>query len=245
MNTRAVLDMRYSLFAVLAGRTRPLGPHGESSGIFKTALVGRVEIEEAGIIGDEQGDKKYHGGRDKAIHHYALDHYAIWKVELWDRTDCFIKPGAFGENLSTLGMTEPNVCVGDIYRAGTALLQVSQARQPCWKLNVRFDTPNMAYRVQSTGRTGWYYRVLESGKVQAGDELALVERPNSTWPLNRLLHYMYVDTLNREALFQISQMPFLTASWRHLASRRLDHSAVEDWSKRLNASVDAAQTAGT
>lgn len=218
-----------------------MGPNGEASGIFKTALVGRVEIEEGGIIGDEQGDKKYHGGRDKAIHHYALDHYAIWKVELWGRADCFVKPGAFGENLATLGMTEASVCVGDVYRAGTARLQVSQARQPCWKLNVRFDTPDMAYRVQSTGRTGWYYRVLESGKVQAGDELALVERPNASWPLDKLLHYMYVDTLNREALLQISHMPFLTQSWRDLARRRLDHSAVEDWSKRLNVPIAASK----
>jgi MOSC domain-containing protein YiiM len=229
---------------VLAGQLRPLGPIGEASGIFKTTLLGPVDIEKGGIIGDEQGDKKYHGGPEKAIHHYAMDHYVTWKAELRDRAQCFVKLGAFGENLSTLGMHEGNVCVGDVYQVGTVRLQVSQARQPCWKLNVRFDTPDMAYRVQSTGRTGWYYRVLESGKVQAGDELALLERPNANWPLNKLLHYLYVDRLNREALLQISQMPFLTESWCRLASRRLNHSAVEDWSKRLRVPSDGEQLEG-
>jgi MOSC domain-containing protein YiiM len=234
VSTRAKSDARYRLGAVLTGRTKPLRPHGEPSGIFKTVRAGPVSIEKTGILGDEQGDAKHHGGEQKAVHHYALDHYAAWRTELADRTDCFAMPGAFGENFSTVDMTEASVCVGDVYRVGTALLQVSQARQPCWKLNARFDTPDMASRVQDSARTGWYYRVLQPGAAQAGDELALLERPNPDWPLNKLLHYMYIETLNREALFQIAQMCFLTESWRRLATRRLDRRIVEDWSQRLS-----------
>lgn len=240
---RTVSDARHKLVAVLTGHTRPLGPQGTPSGIFKTARVGPVKIGEFGIVGDAQGDTKYHGGRQKAVHHYALEHYATWKVGLASRTACFAKPGAFGENFSTFGMTEANVHVGDVYRVGTALLQVSQARQPCWKLNVRFDTPDMAYRVQNAARTGWYYRVLEPGEAQMGDELMLVERIKSSWPLDKLLHYMYADMLDREALLLISRMPYLAESWQHLALRRLNQSAVEDWSKRLNGPFDWEQTA--
>lgn len=197
-----------------------------------------MTIEKTGILGDEQGDAKHHGGQQKAVHHYASDHYATWRTEVAGRSDCFAMPGAFGENFSTVDMTEASVCIGDVYRVGTTLLQVSQARQPCWKLNARFDTPDMACRVQNTARTGWYYRVLEPGTAQAGDELTLLERPNSGWPLNKLLHYMYIDTLNREALLQIAQMSFLAESWRHLAMRRLDQRIVEDWSQRLNRPAD-------
>lgn len=224
---------RRELMAVLVGHVKPFGPNGERSGILKTSVVRPVSIGRWGIIGDEQAAKN-HGGSEKAVHHYAFDHYIQWKTELSTRACCFMKPGAFGENFSTIGMTEASVCVGDVYQVGAVLLQVSQGRQPCWKLNVRFDNPAMAQTVQHTGRTGWYYRVLNSGRVQVGDAVSLVERPNAEWPLSRLLYYLYIEKLNREALDQIARMPFLTESWRRLARLRLSRHAVENWTGRLN-----------
>ena len=159
--------MRYKLVAVLTGEIKPLGPHITPSAIYKTARTGTVKIVETGIVGDAHGDMEYHGGPQKAVHHYALEHYAAWKAELSGRDAYFAGPGSFGENFSTFGMTESNVCIGDVYRVGTALLQVSQARQPCWKLNVRFDTQDMARRLQNTGRTGWYYRGIGIRKREA------------------------------------------------------------------------------
>lgn len=218
---------------VLVGRVAPLGRKGAPSGIAKAPAAGRVAIGPLGLSGDEQADTRHHGGVEKAVHHYPLDHAEAWRAELPGPPALVGQPGAFGENLSTLGLTEATVCVGDVWRAGTALLQVSQARQPCWKLNERFGVPDMARRVQASGRTGWYYRVIEPGALAAGDALALVERPCPDWPLARLLHAFFVDRLDRAALAQIAGLAPLSQSWRQLAQRRLERGSVEDWGGRL------------
>jgi MOSC domain-containing protein YiiM len=219
--------------AVLAGKVAPLGRRGVPSGIDKRALPGRVEISKGGLAGDEHGDRRHHGGPEKAIHHYPFDHYAQWREECPGIAWRLGGEGAFGENVSTEGMTEAEVCIGDVYRLGTALVQVSQGRQPCWRLNERFGDPAMARRVQETGRTGWYYRVLEEGAVAAGDTLSLVERPAAAWALTRIIHVLYRDPLDVEALAAMSELPALAESWRALARRRLQLRAVEDWSARL------------
>src|SRR3546814_5577774 len=98
------------------------------------------------------------------------------------------------------GLTEADVCIGDVYRLGSARVEVSQARQPCWRLNERFETVGMARRVQETGRTGWYYRVLEEGRVGPGGTLDLLDRPAGDWTLERILHVLYPDTHNVDGL---------------------------------------------
>ncbi len=225
------MDLRIE--AVLTGRVQPLGPKRAPSGIDKQPVAGPVTIGPAGLAGDEQGDRIHHGGPDKAVHHYPLDHAPSWRADLPALPDLLERPGAFGENIATRGLTETGICVGDLWRAGSALLQVSQARQPCWKLNARFGVPDMARRVQASGRTGWYYRVVETGRVAAGDPMRLVERPHPDWPLARLLRVFYVDRLDRAALAEIAALAPLSESWRTLAARRLDRVAVEDWSRRL------------
>jgi MOSC domain-containing protein YiiM len=148
-----------------------------------------------------------------------------------------LAPGGFGENVSTLGMTERNVAVGDVFRLGRALVQVSQGRQPCWKLSRRFGIVDMARRVQESGRTGWYYRVLEPGLVASGDALELVDRAAPDWSLHRLWHALYVDRLNRGELEGIVALDVLAEGWRRYAIRRLESGRVEDWSKRLEGSA--------
>lgn len=218
---------------VLVGQPRAFGPNGEPSGIDKRPLDQPVRIEATGLVGDGQGDTKRHGGREKAVHHYPRDHYAAWRRDHPQLGARLEAPGAFGENLSTRGLTEDAVCIGDIFRLGRALVQVAQGRQPCWRLNVRFGDPRMALYVQQTGRTGWYYRVLEPGEVAPGETLVLVERPQPAWPLSRLLYVLYRDSLNRQALEGIAAIPDLAESWRRLASRRLERGDVEDWNARL------------
>ncbi|MBK3736242.1 MOSC domain-containing protein [Azospirillum brasilense] len=222
-----------TITAVLVGKAAPFGPPGRTSAIAKSPVDGPRAVGPEGFLDDEQADRRVHGGPDKAIHHYPLDHHPAWRDELGGDVPLLGQPGAFGENLATLGLTEADVCVGDRFRAGTALLEVAQARQPCWKLNHRFAVPDMAKRVQTTGRTGWYYRVPEPGVIGPGDRLALVDRPYPQWTLARLLHVLYVDTQNREALAEMAALPVLAQSWRTLAERRLTQG-VEDWSKRLN-----------
>lgn len=219
--------------AVQCGTVRPLGPKGVPSAIVKTPVAGAAVVGPLGLAGDAQGDPQRHGGVDKAVHVYPLAHYAAWACELPAQADRFT-PGAFGENIVLDGLTEADVCIGDHFRLGCAQVNLSQARQPCWKLNLRFGLPDMARRVQDSGRTGWYLRVLVPGAVAAGDRMVLTARPNPGWDLARVQRLLYGDGLNREALTEFAGLAGLTASWRALALRRLESGAVEDWTPRLS-----------
>ena len=217
--------------AVLTGRAVDYTRPGSRSAIDKRAVEGPVRIGPEGLAGDEQGDRRVHGGPDKAIHHYPRDHYASWQGEVGAHA-LLQAAGAFGENISTAGITEADVCLGDRLRLGSALVEVSQARQPCWKLSDRFGIADMARRVQDSGRSGWYYRVLETGTVQAGDTLVLVDRPHPDWPLPRLSELLYRRTLDRGELQGALALP-LVPSWRKLFERRLQQGDTESWDSRL------------
>ncbi|MDH6643708.1 MOSC domain-containing protein YiiM [Ralstonia sp. GP73] len=217
---------------VLTGRAVDYTRPGSRSAIDKRPARDAVEVGINGIVGDEQGDLRVHGGPDKAIHHYPFDHYAGWQADIGAHP-VLAQPGAFGENLSTTGITEADICVGDRLRAGSVVLEVSQLRQPCWKLNDRFNARDMARRVQHTGRTGWYYRVLEGGTVRAGDTLEWFERPWPHWPLARVLDVLYRNMLDRAALAEMLTLP-LTPSWRKLVEGRLARGEVESWARRID-----------
>lgn len=218
--------------AVLVGRAVPFSRPGSFSAIAKSVVTGPVDAGPEGLRGDEHGDPRVHGGVDKAVHLYAFEHYAAWRAELGPLR-VLDRPGAFGENLSTAGLTEEEVCIGDRIRVGTTLLEVTQSRQPCWKLNDRFGVPDMARRVQDTLRSGWYCRVLESGSLQAGDTIELVERPHPEWPLSLLMEMLYRRRLDRGLLARARALP-LVPSWQRLIERRLEEGRVEDWTSRLD-----------
>lgn len=217
---------------VLAGPVAPLGPRAAPSGIHKTPVAGQVFVGLEGLRDDAQGDRKHHGGPEKALHHYAFEHYAFWRETLGPR-EVLNVPGAFGENLTTMGLGEDDVAVGDTFRVGDAVIQVSQGRQPCWKLNARFDVGDMALQVQRTGLTGWYYRVIETGYIEAGDRLSLIDRLSPEWTIRRLWRTLYVDTMNLDELAAMSRLDHLPESWRNHATKRLATRQVEDWSRRL------------
>jgi MOSC domain-containing protein YiiM len=219
--------------AVLAGKIAPLGKRGVPSGIDKHPVDGAVDVLLTGLAIDAQGDRKSHGGPEKALHHYPFDHYAFWRAECPALEWRLRKRGAFGENISTTGKTEADVCIGDVYRLGTALVQISQGRQPCWRLNERFEDRSMARRVQETHRTGWYYRVLEEGRVATGDVIQLIDRPAEAWTVARVLDLFYRDTLNADGLAGLAALPQLAEPWRALARKRLERRTVEDWQRRL------------
>ncbi|UZW60357.1 MOSC domain-containing protein [Lysobacter enzymogenes] len=218
--------------ALLRGRAVAYSRPGSVSAIDKRPLHGPVRIGELGLDGDEQGDLRVHGGPDKAVHHYPREHYRRWRDEIGAHA-LFDAPGAFGENLSSEGLDEAAVCLGDRYRFGEVLLEVSQARQPCWKLNDRFGVADMARRMQANGRTGWYYRVIEAGRAEAGERLRLIARPWPRWSLQRIATMLFVRTLDREELQAALALP-LVPSWRKLVEARLARGQVEDWSKRID-----------
>lgn len=232
-STNERLSAVVDLLEVRAGRAEPFGPHGEPSAIHKQPLQGRVRVAMPGLLDDEQADRKNHGGPDKALHHYPGEHYAAWRAALPQRAARFVS-GGFGENLVTLGMCEQDVCVGDVFRLGSATIQVSQGRQPCWKLNVRFALPDMARRVQDTGRAGWYYRVIEEGEIAEHDSFELIARPHPEWSIAGVQRVLYHDCLEQDSLGALSELAALAPGWRALAVRRLATGAVEDWTRRLD-----------
>ena len=216
--------------AILAGKTVSYA-YGAQSAINKQVLFERQHATELGFTNDEQGDPRFHGGIQKALHIYPSEHYLIWQQELGERT-MFQSAGGFGENISSEGVTESTICLKDKIRIGSTLLEVSQGRMPCWKLNVRFDQHDMARRLQDTLRTGWYFRVLEEGDIGAGDEIILCDRPYPDWTLARIMGAVFTGCLDREELTKLSELP-LVKSWGKLIEHRLETGKVEDWEMRL------------
>jgi MOSC domain-containing protein YiiM len=217
---------------ILTGKISNLGSSNRRSAIQKVQRSGPWKITFLGIEGDEQANTKHHGGIEKAIHHYPYDHYKYWLNTLGPHA-LLNQPGAFGENISTIGWTEETICIGDILAFGSAQLQVSQGRQPCLNLNLRFNLTEMAYLVQSSGLTGWYYRIITPGIVNTEARIQIVERRYPDWPLSRLNRLLYRDTLNREALEEMSKLKELSESWRNLVLQRLKKGKVEGWKRRL------------
>jgi MOSC domain-containing protein YiiM len=220
------------LVEIRTGSVKQIGRSNLKSAIHKDIRAGRIRVETLGLEGDEQADQKFHGGPEKAILHYSLANYNAWRAELPSKSALF-HGGAFGENLVSGGFDETTVCVGDIFRVGSAVFQVTQPRQPCFKLNHRFDDRSMSRRVQQSGRTGWYYRVLGSGWIEAGDDIVLAERPHPGWPLRRVQHYLYRELMNAAALQELAALPQLSVPMRQLATMRMRSGAPETWTPRL------------
>lgn len=222
--------------ALFVGKARPLTRDGHAdvpSGIVKAPQNGKVWLSLNGLQGDEQGDRSYHGGPEKALHHYAAEHYAYWQSQYADSPAAMVA-GAFGENISTSGMTERSVYVGDVYRIGSALVQVSQGRQPCWKLNRLLCRDGVALAMQVSGATGWYYRVLQEGWIERGDKLELLERPQPGWPMARLISALFSPAAQADEWRQAAAIGQLSLNWRTTFSRRIQSGQIEDWSRRLS-----------
>lgn len=213
--------MSHAIEAVLTGKALPFGK-GEASAIAKTPVDARRGVGFLGIDGDEQADLSVHGGPDKAIHHYPRDHYRFWNETLGEHP-LLGAPGAFGENISTAGLVESEACIGDRYRLGTALVEISQGRQPCWKLGHRFGIATVPATVVQTRRSGWYYRVIEEGAVAAGDVLSLVDRPLPDWSVERVFALLIGGGGKREpaALRTLAAMAALATTWRARAEKLL------------------------
>ena len=181
------------------------------TGICKIPVSGQLKLGKTGFEGDGVGDLKNHGGVDKAACVYSLDHYPYWEKILGKK----LTPAAFGENLSVSGLSEENVCIGDIFQLGTAVVQVSQPRQPCSTLAALHGRNDFVKLVVDSGRTGFYFRVLEKGTVEKGNLLALKEKDPLGITIsfaNRTYHH---DRKNCAAIKTVLGAPALSASWQH------------------------------
>lgn len=208
----------WTIDAVLTGKVARFTDDGATSAIAKTPVEGLYAVTWLGIAGDAQADLSVHGGPEKAIHHYPRDHYGWWAERLAGQP-LFDGPGAFGENISTRGLTERDVCIGDRFRIGTALVEVCQGRQPCWKQAHRFGDKRVVAMMVKSGRTGWYYRVLEEGQVTAGDELVRVTRPHPEWTVERVTGIVVAGRERDPAtLRELAAVPPLADAWRRRIS---------------------------
>lgn len=209
-----------SVLSVQVGPTAPLGPEGVPSAFVKVPVSGAVRVGPLGFDGDEQADQSVHGGPEKAVYFYPAEHYPRWAADVPRHAPTLV-PGGFGENLTVSMLDEETVCIGDTFTVGTAQMQVTQPRQPCFKLGLRFGDNSLGKIMMQTGRTGWYARVLKGGHVQAGDEVVTVARPNPTWTVARFNRFALSQRDNRADLSELVVLDGLARGWRRRAAEWL------------------------
>ncbi len=202
-----------------------------SSAISKAEISGPVWLSELNLTGDRQADQQNHGGPDQALCVYPGVHYAEWSARLGRE----LGPGSFGENLTLAGSaTEADVCLGDVFALGEAVVQVSQPRSPCFKLGRRWETPLLPRWLQDSGFTGWYMRVLEPGLVAPGAALTLLRRPFPEWPLTRVNSAKYGQRHDRELVAALAACPALGRQWQRKMQGRLSGALpLDDDANRL------------
>jgi MOSC domain-containing protein YiiM len=207
------------IMSLQVGLPRVMDPHGQpwTTATFKYPVSGKVALSWLGLAGDGQADLENHGGVDKAVLVYSEEHFERWRRELFPEG---LTPGAFGENFTVQGLNETNVSVGDVYEVGSARVEVSQPRQPCWKQAQRYGIKDLVVKIIRSGRTGWYLRVRREGSVEAGDVMTLVERRCPEWTIERANHVMYVEKHNRELTRELAACPALSESWAGYLRRR-------------------------
>ena len=208
------------VLSVQVGKPAPLGPAGVPSGFVKRAVGGPVHVHNLGLQGDQQADLTVHGGPDKAVYGYAAEHYLRWLEDFPEHRDLLVN-GAFGENLTIAGLSEGDICAGDVHAVGTARLQVCQPRQPCYKFALRFDDRRMPSAMVRSGRSGWYYRVLAEGDIQAGDSMRLIERPHPKLRFDRLVQIVYGAAADEHELLELARADGVARWIRSVALKNL------------------------
>ncbi|OAN56078.1 MOSC domain-containing protein [Sphingobium sp. TCM1] len=205
--------------ALLVGRPVPF--RGEDySAIAKRPVDGPVRIGWDGLEGNAVADRIHHGGWDKAIHLYPQDHYDWWRQARPDHP-LLDAPGAFGENIASRGMTEEDLCLGDRFSLGSAIVEVSHGRQPCWKLDHRFGARDVMATIVRTGRCGIYFRVIREGEAEAGTRMALLDRPLPQWSVARLFRLLIGGghKADPDAVRALAGMDVLAEAWRERARK--------------------------
>lgn len=211
--------MKIQILGLFAGRSKTIATQGSNewwdhpweSGIFKESVASPVWLSYGGIQGDEQADRKHHGGPDKALCAYPAAHYDYWRRQpgLLD-----IPFGGFGENVTLGGATEAQLCIGDRFKFDEAIVEISQPRQPCWKLSNRWHVKDLKEQAEQTGFTGFYFRVVNHGWLKPGGAGMLIERPYPEWNLAECNEIMHKRLEDRAAAQRLAKCPKLSGSWK-------------------------------
>jgi MOSC domain-containing protein YiiM len=186
--------------------TRPL-----TTAIWKDPVTGPVQVDSEGLAGDQQVDRKHHGGPWRAVLMYPADHYPAWREE-WGRPD--LGPGAFGENLTVTGISEHTACIGDQFEIGEVLLEVTSPRAPCHVVARRHGIPDLVATIRQNHRHGWYLRVVRPGLIEAGQEVRLVARPWPEWNVARVAEVKWCREKFAADAARLAGCPALSPEWR-------------------------------
>lgn len=208
------------LVSINVGRPREVEWRGKAvrTSIFKDPVTAPVRVRELNLDGDEQADLSVHGGADKAVYAYPCEHYAYWRGEL---PGIELRWGAFGENLSTEGLSEAALRIGDRLRIGSAEFLVTQPRLPCFKLGIRFGRPDMVKRFQRSGRTGFYLAVLREGVISPADPIQVLRAERSSLSVADIARLYTADESEQALLRQASELAALPEGWRDYFRNRL------------------------
>jgi MOSC domain-containing protein YiiM len=221
MNTVKILSLHFGkVRQIESGQSGEWWDKSWQTGFYKEEQSRSAWLGYEGFRSDEQADRKHHGGPEKAVCVYPAEHYLHWRETLAIPDFPY---GAFGENLTLQGLLETEACVGDQYTLGEAEVQITQPRQPCWKLARRWQVKDLAAQVEANGFTGFYFRVIRHGYVRPGDTLALLQRPFPSWTIERCNQIMHRDTHDYQSARSLSECPALSTSWKdslHLRSEK-------------------------
>lgn len=212
-----------------------------NTAINKKRVTGNVYVSELGLEGDECANPKFHGGVERALHHYPREHYQYWsnyyagQSELTNFSQqCAANDIAgMGENISTVGLCEENVHIGDRFQWGEAIIEVSQPRSPCMNLNKRWALNDISVQMQKLSLCGWLYRVIQVGNVNQADELTLIDRSASSLSVKQVCDIYFLDPLNQQSLQKLLSIEALSQSWRSKLEQRLLTGKIENWNFRL------------
>jgi MOSC domain-containing protein YiiM len=209
-----------TLLSLQAGRPRKMEFEGKAwrSAIYKETIAGRVALDPLNIAGDKQANLKFHGGPDKAVCCFPSEHFDFWREKL-GRGEAF-GFGAFGENFTLQGLTEQQVCIGDTFVVGSAVVQVTQPRQPCINLARKWESTQMPAEMIAAGHSGYYLRVLTPGDVAAGDSITLRDRPHPTMSVSTANDIMYRKAGGETSRLALMALPELSEEWREMLGRR-------------------------
>lgn len=187
------------------------------SGIRKSPVHGSIFLSKTGFEGDGQADLVHHGGEDKAVCVYPQEHYAYWEEVLQQP----LPPAAFGENITAAGLLEETVHIGDVFQLGEAVVQISQPRQPCFKLAARYNEPKLALFVKQTGYTGFYFRVLTEGFVSAASRLKRIQSHPAVITIQKANQIMDSSDSDVKDIKKLLQVEELAESWKEELAKRI------------------------
>ncbi|MGD8170093.1 MOSC domain-containing protein [Vibrio sp. TRT 21S02] len=224
-----MVNHQTTLLGVFVGQVKQ--QFGMETAIAKRPVEQALYLSMTGLEGDQCADHKHHGGPERALHQYPVEHYAYWQQKY--RSEYIWQAPGMGENISTEGMTEETVYLGDRYQWGEAVIEVSQPRSPCYKLSKRWGVEQFSVDMQDISRCGWLFRVIQPGLVSVNNPLILVERVENAMTIREVCDCFFTTPLERSGLLKLQQQERLSNSWMEKVKRRLETGDVENWNFRL------------